>query len=204
MSIDSYLRATEPAVRHFFRSIDEYDAMPLPNIYDYVGDDGIVRMTDTQYKEYMKQTTEFMDLHLARAIVAGSILQVAYTAIRLHSTNTRIPDEAAAIGVTEGHASVAFSIGRLIHEIPIGLIIYAGRIQYNHWEDGEPWNKVAREILREVYLVHSSNPLFDLAYDLEFPSPKPVSHYLMRLELKWHGYSEFKSDILEMLQIDWN
>lgn len=165
-----------------------------------MGQNGIVSMTKTQHEEFMRQTTEFMDMHLARAIVAGSILQVAYTAIRLHSTNKDIPQEAKTFGLSKGLASVPFCIGRQVHGIPIGLLIYAGRIQYNHWEDGEPWNPVAREVLRKLYLVHSSNPLFDLAYDLEYPAPKPVSHYFVRLELKWHSQLEFYTDMESMFQ----
>ena len=199
MSTEGYLIAIEPAIRHMFAALAEYDAMPLPDIFDYVDEDGHVRMTPAENQEYMKQVIEYMELDEARAITCGSILQVAFSAIRLHSKNQTLSQSAIDIGITKGHAAEPFCIGRIVHSIPIGLLIYAGRIQYNHWQEGEPWNKVAREVLRRLYMVHYQNPLFDLAYDLEFPSPHPVSHYIVRLELKWNGFEDFDADLRQML-----
>lgn len=199
MSAEGHLDAIEPAARHMFAALAEYDSMPLPDIFDYVGDYGIVRMTPAENQEFMRQVTEFMDLDHARAITAGSILQVAYSAIRRYSKNKSLPQVAIDVGVTKGHVAEPFCIGRIMHDLPIGLLIYAGRIQYNHWQEGEPWNQVAKEVLRRLYYVHSQNPLFDLAYDLEYPAPRPISHYIVRLELGWDGIEAFDADFRQML-----
>jgi hypothetical protein len=124
---------------------------------------------------------------------------VAYFAIRLHSKKPSLFQLAIEFSITTDHGAEPFCIGRSIHGIPIGLLIYAGRIQYNHWHEAEPWNQVARLVLRKLYEVHSQNPLFDLAYDLEYPSPYPVSHYIVRLELKWKGQEDFQADLRDML-----
>lgn len=199
MSAEGYLNAIEPAIRHMFAALAEYDAMPLPDILDYVDESGRVRMTPDENQEYMKQVIEYMELDEARAITCGSILQVAYSVIRLHSKNQSLSQLAIDLGITKGHAAEPFCIGRIVHDIPIGLLIYAGRIQYNHWQEGQPGNRVAKEILRKLYIVHSENLLFDLAYDLEYPSPHLVSHYIVRLELKWHGFEDFDADLRQML-----
>ncbi len=200
MSFESHLKAIGPAVTHFFSALDEYYETPLPNIYDYVGEDGVVRMTKEENEIFLQQTIEYMDLDRARAIAAGAILQTAFKTIKLHSEHTVEPEPSLDLDIPKKHLAERFCIGRKVHGIPIGLIIYAGRIQYNHWEEGEPWNKIARSVLRKLYIVHLENPLFDLAYDLEFPAPKPLSHYVVRLELKWRSCNDFEKDMTNMLR----
>lgn len=86
-----------------------------------------------------------------------------------------------------------------IHGIPIELLIYAGRIQNNHWEKGEPNKPVARNIMRQLYSVDPDNMIFDVAYDLESPEPRPVSHYFIRLELKWRVYEDHLRDMTSLI-----
>ena len=84
-------------------------------------------------------------------------------------------------------------------DVPIGLLIYSGRIQYNHWEEGEPGNKVTRNVFRHLLDAYYENPMFDLAYELEYPSTRPVSHYIVRIELNWKTYNHYLEDMRTML-----
>ncbi len=40
---------------------------------------------------------------------------------------------------------------------------------------------------------------FDLGYSLDWPTPRPVSHYIIQKELKWFGYHDYETDLLDML-----
>ncbi|MCK4436113.1 hypothetical protein KAU87_04805, partial [Candidatus Bathyarchaeota archaeon] len=83
----------------------------------------------------------------------------------------------------------------------IGLLIYAGRIQYNHWEEGKPTNEVAKRIFDELVAAYYDNSHFDMVYVLDYPSPRPVSNYVLRLELGWRTYEDYESDMTSMLRV---
>ncbi len=75
-------------------------------------------------KASFKAQRAFMSERYALAVLCGSLLQVATMAIRLHSKNKLIPDEFHGI-VNDSHAP--FCIGRRVRDVPIGLVIIAGR-----------------------------------------------------------------------------
>ena len=49
---------------------------------------------------------------------------------------------------------------------------------------------MARQVFRELVHAYSTNQHFDMAYVLDYPSPRPVSHYIVRLELGWKTYDD--------------
>jgi hypothetical protein len=93
----------------------------------------------------------------------------------------------------------SFCVGRLVKNIPIGLLIYAGRTQYNHWEEGELVNTVARQVFVDLVASYKNDHDFDLGYVLDYPAPRPVAHYIIRLELGWRAYTEYVNDMNELL-----
>jgi hypothetical protein len=103
------------------------------------------------------------------------------------------------MGVSANSNLIRFAVGREVHGIPAGLLVYAGRIQYNHFEEGQPKNPVARGVF-DMLLQHYYDDLtFDMAYELEWPAPRPVSHYIVRHELKWFKIAKYEADIRSML-----
>ncbi|MGB2963148.1 MAG: hypothetical protein WBB69_04100 [Anaerolineales bacterium] len=199
MSIDSYIEQSKPAIQHLFNGLHEYDSIRLPSIMDYIVDTGLVRMTKEENKEFLGIYEEHFSREFSRASLAGSILQIAYIGIKKYSPNPNISEECIGFGVNPGTTAASFCLGRSIKGIPEGLLIFAGRIQYNHWEEGEPNRSVAKNVFRQLVRVYYDNQFFDMAYVLDYPSPRPVSHYIVRLELGWNTYEDYESSIRLML-----
>jgi len=196
-----FLFDTEPAVSHLFDGLATYDSNRPPSILRYVDETGLVKMSKEENQTFLEAHESFFALEFARATLAGSILQVAYLGLKQFSPAGGLDAKCAKFGVAQGTTAQKLCIGREVHGIPIGLLIYAGRIQYNHWEDGQPSGAVAKKVFRELVLAYYDDMNFDMAYELTYPSPRPVSHYIVRLELGWHIYSEYASDMRSMLEI---
>jgi hypothetical protein len=78
-------------------------------------------------------------------------------AIKLYSSNKSIPGSCATIVEPKYKSAIPFCIGRECYGIPLGLLIYAGRNQYCHWDDEEP-----HEVTRNVFYA-LSDAFYDIA-----------------------------------------
>lgn len=112
---------------------------------------------------------------------------------------TTVSPRCSELGVKDASAGATFCIGRDIKGIPEGLLIYAGRIQYNHWEEGEPSNPVALQVFNELVHAYYNNQSFDMVYVLNYPKHRPVSHYIIKLELGWHTPNDYIASMESML-----
>jgi hypothetical protein len=74
---------------------------------------------------YLELAGKYFDLKFSEAMFAGAILQVAYIAIRLYSRNASIPANCSALVRPSQKSAIPFCIGRDLHGIPTGLIVYA-------------------------------------------------------------------------------
>jgi len=133
----------------------------------------------------------------ATAIFSGAILQVAYTAIMLYPPVTKIPPNWAHIGPSS--TAARFCIGRERHGVPTGLIIYAGRNQYAHWDDEEPTNKIVVEVFNALTIAFWDNPLSDLAFDLSNPTIAIYSGEILLTALGWHSYETYLAEMKQLL-----
>lgn len=202
MSVEAYLDETEPAVKYLFKGLDLYESIRPPSIMKYIDDTGHLKWSEKEADEMVQLSSEFLALEYSSSILAGSILQVAYVGIDLFSSNQTITPQCQAFGVEPGVKATKFCIGWTVHDIPVGLLIYSGRNQYNHWEDGEHLHKVPKKVFRHLLYAHLDNLWFDMAYELEFPSKRPVSHYIVRNELKWRTYNNYLEQMKAMLLHD--
>lgn len=200
LSLDEYLKSMEPAVRAQFELLNWYYALttPPPLVTD---ETGLVQWTE-ENRKWFERINEIGDLEYAKAMLCGGIAQVAYIAIKEYSQNDSVDEsDATDFSISSQAPAVKFCIGRRVHGIPLGLLVYAARIQYNHWEDGTPTNPVAEAVFRKLYNHHRTNPMFDLAYMLDWPIHRPVTHYVLRGEMGWRSYDHYINNIREMLDV---
>ena len=201
MAAQDYLDDTESAVRHLFEGLNVYDSMRLPSILQYLDKKGMVKMTKAENEAFLRSYEKFFDLEFARATLAGSVLQVAFNCLKQHSPGPDDESICSKFGVRNGTTAEKLCLGREVHGIPIGLLIYAGRVQYNHWEDGQPSSVVAQAVFRELIMAYYGDTSFDMAYELEYPVPRPIAHYIVRLELNWRTYDDYITDIRFLLKL---
>lgn len=200
MSIENYLIQTEPAVRHLFNGLSEYKATIPPAIGNYVDETGQIKMTKEENDAFLNAHMDSFALETARASLAGSILQIAYAGIKAYSPNNTINQRCKELGVTmESKSALPFCFGKEVKGIPEGLIIFAGRIQYNHWEDDLLTSKVANMVFGELAQSYYNNMHFDMVYVLNYPEPRPVSHYIIQFELGWNNYDDYINTLRSLL-----
>src|SRR5689334_15977098 len=119
--VDNYFADTEPAVRHLFEALHEYDALTVPpSLGKYADDRVVVIMNREQALGYMQELSGSLALDFAKATLCGSIAQVAYMALKQYSTNDTIDDDCARFNVAQGSKVAKFCVGRRVHGIPVG------------------------------------------------------------------------------------
>lgn len=207
-----FIERTESAVRHLFSGIDEYMAILRHSSVGVVfsgafGSDEAYRQALEQWQREneakiersLAAQREFSGERFALGTLCGSVLQVAETAIRMYSTNTKV---ASVIDQVEKDGGVAakFSIGREVRGVPIGLIIYAGRNQYNHMDD-ETLRKPNVAVFEALaknhgYGVNVKDPAFDLNNKIVFNYSSNITHLL-----GWRDYQSYKRDLRALLHI---
>ncbi|MFW3615635.1 hypothetical protein [Billgrantia antri] len=150
--------------------------------------------------------------YVAREAIAGSVLQIAYMGIKRFSPGgprtPLIEDIEAAILGKKGKVRrypQAFRIGRLLGDLPIGVVVYAGRNQYNHQDATrlDPSNELVFNYLDWLYRdQYKNNISFDL-YD-----PKAFNYaFSILAALQWlpshrtpNPYERYDRDMRDMLR----
>ncbi|WP_348944313.1 hypothetical protein ABHF33_12805 [Chitinibacter sp. FCG-7] len=176
-----YLQGTKVAAESLFQVLDQYQNSWMRSFVDCVNSENITELRS--HKEML------FSIDLSREVIAGSILQIAHAAIETYppfncekagivvdierTVNAYIKSgELKKLGKSSKLNGDRFSFpkkfccGRLVADLPVGLIIYAGRNQYNHF--GEVNRKLSPQneaIFRHLNLSYPALPngiCFDL------------------------------------------
>jgi hypothetical protein len=150
-------------------------------------------------KRALERQRKYFGYQFSIGTLCASILQIAYMGINLFSKNNAIPPEFLSKIKAETKV-VKFCIGRRVREVPIGLIIYAGRNQYNHMDDPslhEP-NEFIFSILATKYGIKGAEKVRDPAFDLENEAISIYSSNIIHI-LGWDNYKAYISDMKDLL-----
>jgi hypothetical protein len=198
---DEYFRDTEHAVRHLYAGLDScwsYYQRALEHWdISQVGQPMTLEKA-AALKRYLELADRYFDLKFSEATFAGAILQMAYVAIRLYSRNNSIPSNCAGFVRPTQKSAIPFCIGQERHGIPIGLIIYAGRNQYNHWDDEEP-HEVTKNVFEALSTAFYPNVLFDLAFELSNPTVNVYAREILLTVLGWKSYERYLTEMKSLL-----
>jgi hypothetical protein len=210
-NIEDYLKRTENAVKPLFEAYNSYwKLLSMPErpvfIYDIGTDSDKNEVYENWYntnklliEERLKKDNEYAYEFLARATLCGGILEFAYMGIKMFSTNSVIPYEFNSVIKPYSVAS-KFCIGRKYNDVPIGLIIFAGRNQAAHYDE-----KKLREpnstIFEKMAIWYSSkfkkwytNSYLDLNNSDIIHYSENITYYL-----EWRNYESYQLDMLNML-----
>jgi len=199
---------TETAVRHLFSGIDEYmrilRAAPPPVLaasysseadHKAALDDWFARKGPDIAKS-IEAERAFIAQKYALATLCGSVLQIAFMAIRLYSQNTQLPPNLTWLSGITGSV-LPFCIGRLIHGVPLGLIVYAGRNQYNHADADQlsPLNtSIFDRLCSDDAHPGQKDPAFDLGAKLTWNYPSNITKLV-----GWRSYDSYATDMEDLL-----
>ena len=199
MSIKKFLKETEPAVKHMFAALDHYNDLNPPR-KEYFKKNGCAQARKEVIK-FMGRNITAMGLDMAKPILCGAIVQVAYSAINQFSKNGEIPDSFDRFEFPKDNEKAKFYIGREVHGLPLGLLIFAAREQYSNWEQGSPLNPTAKSVFEHLRSARKRDIWQDLLYELDWPVKRPAVHYIIQKELKWLSYDDYISDMSQALSM---
>ncbi|MEH1948221.1 MAG: hypothetical protein V7K77_14900 [Nostoc sp.] len=220
-SPEEYLRATKSAVLKLLDGINSYNEIfiniPRP-IFNFSSNltesearaearkqayENWLRENEAAIISSLKAQKEYFAESFAIATLCGSLLQIAAMGIQLFSQNEEIAEDLPEIlrSVIKPKSKVAkFCIGCRVRNVPIGLVIYAGRNQFNHIDE-----KKLSEVNTTIFnlLAYKNDTVEDkffkdLAFDVETKLISNFSSNVIGL-LGWRTYDLYDSDMRSLL-----
>ena len=200
---DEYFKITEHAAQHLYAGLSSCWSYYEKALRYWDVSKAGQPLTEENRKaidKYLDLAGQYFDLKFSEAMFAGSILQIAFIAIKLYSLNVSIPGNCAVIVTPRYRTAIPFCIGRECHGIPSGLIVYAGRNQFNHWDDDEA-HDVTRAVFSQLSIAFKNNMLADLAFDLSNPTINVYANEILLTALKWNSYDTYLHELRTMLML---
>ena len=198
---EEYFRRTEHAVKHSYAGLDscwQYYRQALQHWDISQIGQPMTAERKAALDRYLELAGKYFDLKFSEAMFAGAILHVAYMAIRLYSNNTLIPPNCSELIRLVQKSAIPFCIGKERHGIPTGLIIYAARNQYSHWDDEQP-HEVTKNVFNALSAAFYHNMLSDLAFELSNPTINVYANEVLLVALGWKSYDTYLAEMKSLL-----
>ena len=208
----TFMKSTQPAAEGLFKLLNQYgwDKMRA-----------FVALTkSTTRAEVGANNAEFRSKDIAREVIAGSILQIAYVAIAKYASpgvksanavhfeseiNRLIEENPERVRRREPFKLPSkFCVGRDIGHLPLGMVVYAGRNQYNHFYEGERLSIVNELVFNHLHVMNPEPPS-GLSFDLR---PNQLFSYSILTALGWIdssrglGYPTYERDMCSILGVE--
>ncbi|WP_027858750.1 hypothetical protein [Marinobacterium jannaschii] len=211
-TIEQYLDRTESASHKLFEGIDSYsdvlrEAKPLTFITSTL-DRELMEQEYLAWRDENQEALEarreaeraFVAESFALANLCGAVLQTASMAISKFSTEQPIPPVFRGL-IQKGQRVTKYCVGREVRGVPIGLIIYAGRNQYNHFDERPKLKNPAKTVfamLANMGISENNQPLIDPAFNLTNDHIVCFANNITTL-LGWCSYQDYRDEMLAML-----
>lgn len=198
---DEYFEETAHAVTHLYAGINScwsYYERALDHWDINQVNQPMAPEREQALKKYLELAGKYFDLKFSEAMFAGAILQIAYMAIKLYSPNVVIPENCKGFLRPSHKTVIPFCIGNERHGIPAGLIVYAARNQFSHWDDDEP-HEITKNVFDALSIAYSDNMLCDLAFELSNPTINVYAHEVLLEALRWRTYDKYLTEMKSML-----
>ena len=196
-----YFRQTEHAVKHLYAGLDscwQYYQQALQHWDIRQVGQPMTPERKAALDYYLERAGKYFDLKFSEAMFAGAILQVAYIAIRIYSRNTSIPVNCSGFVRPCQKSAIPFCIGKEQQGIPTGLIVYAARNQYSHWDD-EQAHEITKKVFDALSAAFSQDVLSDLAFELSNPTIKVYANEVLLVALGWESYATYLKEMKLLL-----
>jgi hypothetical protein len=218
LSKEAYIEQTEDAVRRMFEVVFEYRelfksslspvaVLRYSNEEDFDQEYAKWRSTPEVEKQFAlaQSAKEELDGKLfSLHVIAGSILQIAYQAIAMYLDEQELEENYQNLldGMKKvGTSAKKFFGGRDVRNVPLGLVVFAGRNQYNHLDAGSDLMILNRNIFRA--LSHYEKEEFNFvnpAFDLQNDNLLSYSSNILSA-LDWDSFEQYQRDIKLLLNV---
>jgi hypothetical protein len=81
----------------------------------------------------------------------------------------------------------------------VGLILYAGRSQYAHWEE-DP-HQETESVFRQLSHAFRDNLTYDLAFDLGNPTIDIYANEILLGGLNWTSYERYRTEMEDLFDL---
>ncbi|MCW9705778.1 hypothetical protein [Fodinibius salsisoli] len=223
MSIDQYLKQTKYAIEQLLQNFSFYSSL-YRDLYeknrkvdslifdDYIADpehpdykNEIKRWQRNNHedqKEFCKALSKIDGAGTSKNAIAGAILQIAFMGINIYSNNDSIPETCEELhnSLTKSGSKLnlrKFGVGKTVWgKLPMGLVIYAGRNQYNHFDEHPNFeNELVEKILDRLATFRDEDKIFKTNH---IKKHNTAQHILGILH--WQSYGDYKKDMIEALK----
>jgi hypothetical protein len=152
---------------------------------------------------FVAKSMQYFSSKLSEGILCGAILQIASSAILRFSKNATLPIMCRRLfeGIKPREKQLKFCIGRDLHGIPEGLIIYAGRNQYAHWEEEELRDELNVRVFETLNATLKGESSADLPFDLSNPTMHIYADFLLLGILQWKTYGEYLKGMRRLVEV---
>jgi len=190
-----YFIQTEHAVHHLYAGISSCWAYYEEALKHWDISKGHPKTPEDKaaLNRFLELDKKHFDLKFSAGVFAGSILQIAAMGIRYFSRNKSIPESCKRIVSAKDKTAIQFCIGKELYGLPIGLIIYAARNQYNHWDDEDP-HKITTSVFDMLSSCFRENVFYDLAFSLSNPGITVYASEILLTALSWGTYESYLSE----------
>jgi len=204
-----YFADTEHAMMSLFENLSFYlNILREIEVPIFISETSDIDLRTKEYKLWVTQNQKKLSLALekekeyfghsvSKSTICGSILQIAFMAILQFSTNRKVPEQLQKIVNVENKVT-KFCIGENIRGVPKGLIIYAGRNQYNHMDD-LTFNKCTTYVFDRLADFDLPGNIKDPAFQLSHPKIVNYASNIVAI-LGWNDYESYIIDMFDTLK----
>ncbi|UCD86996.1 MAG: hypothetical protein JSV01_04300 [Desulfobacterales bacterium] len=200
-----YFERTSHVVRHLYLGIGSCHQLWEEATAFWTPREGGPPKTEKEKADldiFLAKGQEYFGKKLSEGVLCGAILQVAASGILRFSKNATLPPSCRDLfkGIKLKERQLKFCIGQERYGVPEGLIIYAGRNQYAHWEEEKLRDKLNVRIFDKLNSAFQKHTFMDLAFDLSNPTIHIYADFLLLGVLEWKTYGAYLRGMKELLE----
>lgn len=222
MELTEYLSQTKYAVSQLFENLQFYKALYQEVIEatrktkSFLFDDYNSEPDNPDYKKEFERfvsenkesgrrqseaISKLEGADVSSNAIAGAIIQIGFMAVKIFSNNAEVPEPLKKIhnNLSPGLQKTfqTFAVGRNVWgEVPLGLVLYAGRNQYNHFDEHENgYNNLVETVFKRINNYGRESLAFEIS-PVQHQEPQNVAKRLLGV-LNWRNYDDFERDILD-------
>ena len=214
----TYIKECETAILQIYKGLEYYkdlldncfstEVLTIPIDTPAEEIDRITEKWAEDNKDKISEEAENQRRYFAQSFskqtLCGALLQIAFMGIKIYGKPTDIPENIIGFAPKKSNSRNTFKkfcSGRIVRGLPIGLIVYAGRNQYNHHDESDSLSKTNSQIFEIISKNHGIKDHEDIkepGLDLNNEKLEIYSSNILSI-LGWFNLENFENDLNSIL-----